>query len=73
MNKLDLAIQCIEKLIEINPYNKNYFNLLKQAKGLPENPQTEEERVKIVSFFEEIGAKYKSNIISYMALDFSKG
>lgn len=73
MNKQDLAIQCIEKLIELNPYNKNYFNLLREARGLPEKPQNEEERVKIVAFFEEIGAKYKSNIISYMALDFSKG
>ncbi|EAS00294.2 NMDA receptor-regulated protein (macronuclear) [Tetrahymena thermophila SB210] len=73
LNKQDQAIQCIEKLIEINPQNRNYFNLLKQARGLPEIPANEEERLKIVSFFEEIGAKYNSNIISYMALDFSKG
>lgn len=47
------------KLIELNPYNKGFYNLLKEVKGLPSVPSNEEERLQIVNFFDETSAKYK--------------
>lgn len=46
------AIAEIEKLLLINPYNKDHYNLLKLANGLPLVPTTEEERVETVKFFD---------------------
>lgn len=45
------------KLIEFNPYNKQSYNLLKEVKGLPAVAQNEEEREKIVAFFDEAAAQ----------------
>lgn len=73
LGQTEAAIAEIEKLIEFNPYNKQSYNLLKEVKGLPAVAQNEEEREKIVAFFDEAAAKYKTSIVSYMGLEYSTG
>lgn len=43
----------------MNPYNKNWYNLLKTTRGLPAVPTNEDERAATSKFFDEISQKYK--------------